>query len=73
MEFLSKKLFLIFLCWIWIIDVSQQQYENFRKFEQAELVEICLQVTYPTDFCILCIHFSFWEKVKIFDFLKTNG
>ena len=29
----------MFLCRIWIIDVSQQYCENFRKIEQAKLVE----------------------------------
>ena len=35
--------------------------ENFRKIEQAELVEN-LQVTYPTDICIICIHFYYGKK-----------
>ena len=39
LEFLSKRLFFTFLCWIWIIDVLQQYCENFRKIEQVELVE----------------------------------
>ena len=38
-EFLSKKTYFTFLCWIWIIDVSQQYFEYFRKIEEAELVE----------------------------------
>ena len=43
-----------------------------KKKEQAELVENLLQVTYPMDICIICIHFYYGEKVKLFDFLKTN-
>ena len=34
----------------------QQIQKKIRKIEQAELVEN--QVTYPTDFCIICILFS---------------
>ena len=33
-----RQLLFTFLCRIWIIVVSQQYCENFRKFEQAELV-----------------------------------
>ena len=35
LEFLSEKVFFNFLCWIRIIDISQQYCENFRKIEQA--------------------------------------
>ena len=34
--------------------------------------KILLQVTYPADFCVICIHFYYGKKVKIFDFFKTN-
>ena len=30
-----------------------------RKIEQAELVENLPPFTYPTDFCLTCIHFYF--------------
>ena len=43
-----------------------------EKLNEQNLLKICLQVTYPTDFCIICIHFYDGEKMKIFDFLKTN-
>ena len=47
LESLTKKIFLIFLCWIWIIDVSQQYCENFRKLNKRKLLKICLQNTNP--------------------------
>ena len=28
-----------------------------EKLNKRNLLKICLQVTYPTDFCIICIHF----------------
>ena len=43
-----------------------------EKMNKQTLLEICLQVTYSTDFCIICIHFYHGEKVKIFDFFKTQ-
>ena len=43
-----------------------------KKINKRNLLKICLQVTYPTDFCIICIHFYYGEKVKIFDLLNTN-
>ena len=38
-NFCLRKYFFTFLCWIWIIDASQQYCENFKKIEQAELIE----------------------------------
>ena len=40
-----------------------------EELNKLNLLKICLQVTYPTDFCIICIHFYYG---KIFDFLKTT-
>ena len=42
------------------------------KNEQVELVEICFQVSYPTDFCLVLQSYLHWGKVKTFDFLKIN-
>ena len=42
-----------------------------EKLNKQSLLKICLQVTYPTNFCIICIHFYYGEKVKIFDILKN--
>ena len=65
--------FFFFFCWIWITDVSQQYCENVRKkLNMRNLIKI--QVTYPTDFCIICVNFYYGEKVKCnwFFIKKTN-
>ena len=69
---LSTKLFLTFLCWIKIIDVSEQYCESFRKIEQAELVENLPSSYLPYRFLHKLHSFLQWEKVKIFDIFKTN-
>ena len=70
-KFLSKKIFFTFLCWIWIIDVSQQYCENFRKKnEQTELVENLPPSYLPYKFLHNLHSFLLWEKVKLFDFSK---
>ena len=68
---LSKKIFFTSFCWIWIIDGSQQYCENFRKIEQAELVENLPPKYLPYKFLHNLHSFLLWEKVKIFDFLKN--
>ena len=40
LEFLSKKIFFIFLCRISIIDASQQYCENFRKIYKMNLLQM---------------------------------
>ena len=72
LKFLSKKIFFTFLCWIWIINVLQQKCENFRKIEQVKLVENLSPSYLPYRFLRDLASFLLWEKVKIFDFLKTN-
>ena len=67
-----EKIFFTFLCWICIIDVSQQYCENFRKNELVELVENLPPSYLPYTFLHNLHSFLQWEKVKIFDFLKTN-
>ena len=55
-----------------IIDVLQLYCENFRKIEQVELVENLAPSYIPYRFLHDLASFLLWEKVKIFDFLKTN-
>ena len=35
-----------------------------EKLNKRNLLTICLQVTYPTDFCIICIQFYNGKKWK---------
>ena len=39
---------------------------------KQNLLKICLQLTYPTDFCIICNQFYYGKKYKLFNFLKNN-
>ena len=39
-----------------------------EKLNKQNLLKICVQVTYPTDFCIIFIHFYYGEKWKTNDF-----
>ena len=43
-----------------------------KKNEQANVLKIALKLTYLTYFCIICVHFYYGEKVKIFDFIKKK-
>ena len=43
-----------------------------EKLNKRNLFKICIQVTYPPDFCIIYIHFYYGEKWKYLIFLKTN-
>ena len=72
LDFLSKKIFLIFLCQICFIYVSQQYCENFRKIEQAELVENLPQSYLLYRFLHNLNLFLLWEKWKYLIFSKTN-
>ena len=66
LEFLSMKIFFLFVCWIWISDVSQQYCENLRTSDQAELVEN-MPPSYLSYRFLHNLHpLLLWEKVKIF-------
>ena len=43
-----------------------------EKLNNMYLLKICLQATYPTDFCIICIQFYYWEKWKYLIFKKNK-
>ena len=73
LNFCLRKYFFTFLWWIWIIDVLQQYCENFRKIEHVELVENLTPSYLPYRFLHDLASFLLWEKVEIFDFLKTNN
>ena len=65
----------IFLCWIWFIDVHM--YHNIlwkfqNKMSKRNLLKICLLVTYPTDFCGICIHVYYGKKWKYLIIQKNN-
>ena len=72
LEFLSKKIFFIFLCCIWFIEVLQLYCENVRKIEQVELVENLPPSYLPNRFLHNLPSFLLWENVKIFDLKKKK-
>ena len=44
-----------------------------EKWNKRNLLKIGLQITYPTDFCIICINFYYGKKWKyLIFFLKTQ-
>ena len=43
-----------------------------EKLNKRNLLKICLQVTYPTDFLQNLHSFLLLEKAKLFDFFKSN-
>ena len=54
------------------MDVSQQYYENFRKNEQAILVENLPPIYLPYRFLHNLHLFLLWEKVKILEYFKNQ-
>ena len=70
---LRKYLFLFFFAEFELLMFHNNLVKSLEKLNKRNLLKICLQVTYPTHFCIICIHFKLlWEKVKIFDFFKNH-
>ena len=62
LEFLSKKIFFIFLGKIELLMFHNNTVKNSEKMNKQNLLKICLQVIYPTDFCIMCIDFYYGKK-----------
>ena len=46
--------------------------KSLEKVNERNLLKICLQATYPTDFCTICIHFYYEKKVKIFYYFRNQ-
>ena len=75
-DVLSKKIFFYFSLLTfnyWCFTTTLWKFQ--KKNEQAELVEILppSYMSYPTDFCIICIPFYYGKSENIWFFLKTNG
>ena len=59
-EFLSKKIFFLrFFAEFKLLMFYNNIVKISEKLNKQNLLKICLQVTYPTNFCIICIHFFF--------------
>ena len=50
-------------------DIIMKISVNLNKWD---LQKICLQFTYPTDFCIICSHFYYGENENIPFFIPMN-
>ena len=68
--FVEENIFLVFFA-----EFKSSMFHNnivkiSEKLNKRKLLKIGFQVTYPTDFCIICLHIYYGKKMKIFDFLK---
>ena len=70
-NFCLRKYFLLFFAEFKLLLFHNNIVKISEKLNKQNLLKICPQVTYPTDFCIICIDFYYGEKVKISDFLKS--
>ena len=71
-NFCLRKYFLLSFAEFKLLDVSQKYCENFRNIEHVQLVENLAPSYLPYRFLHDLASFLLLEKVKIFDFLKTN-
>ena len=60
--FVSENVFLFFAEFKFLIFHSNVKISE--KLNNGNLLKICLQITYPIDFCIICIHFHYGKKRK---------
>ena len=67
-NFCLSKYFLLFFAEFELLMYHNNIVKISEKLNKWNLLKICLQVTYPTNFCIIFILFYYGEKVKILDF-----
>ena len=70
-NFCLRKYFLLFFAEFELLMFHNTIVKISEKLNKRNLLKMCLQVAYPTDFCRIYIHFYYGKKKKIFDFLKT--
>ena len=61
-NFCLRKYFLLFFAEFEFLKYYNNIVKISEKLNKPNLLKICLQVTYPTDFCIICIHFYYGKK-----------
>ena len=54
------------------MDYSEQNCEISEKLNKQNFLKICLQVTYPTDFCIISFFFTVGKSENIWIFKKES-
>ena len=55
-----------------ISEKKKKKKKKKKKMNKWNLLKTRLQVTDPTYFCIVFLHFLLWEKIKILDFFKNH-
>ena len=63
-NFFLRKYFLLFFAEFKLLMFYNNIVKISENLNNWNLLKICSQVSYPTDFCIICIHFYNGEKVK---------
>ena len=58
LNFCLRKYFLIFFAEFKLLIFHNNIVKISEKLIKQNLLKICPQVTYPTNFCIICIHFT---------------
>ena len=72
LEFCFRKYVLLFFAEFELLMFHNNIGKISEKLNKQNLLKNCLQVTNPTDFCIICINFYYGKKVKMFDFFKNQ-
>ena len=57
-----RKYFLLFFAEFELLMFHNNIMKISEKLNKRNLLKTCLQVTYPTNFCIICIHFYYGKK-----------
>ena len=70
--FVLEKYFLLFFAEFELQTFYNNIVKNSEKLNKWNLLKIRLQVTYPTDFCMIWLHFYYGKKWKYLISLKTN-
>ena len=63
-KFYLRKYFLFFLAEFKSLVFHNNVVKISEKLNKQNVLKICLQVTYPTNFCIICSHFYYGKKWK---------
>ena len=72
LNFLLRKYFLLFFAEFELLMFHNNIVKISEKLNKKNLLKICSQVTYLTDFCIICIHFYNGKKWKYLGFFKNQ-
>ena len=72
LNFCISKYFLLFLAEFKLLMFHNNIVKISEKLNKQNLLKICLQVTYPTNFYIIFIHFYYGEKSENIGFFKKH-